>query len=437
MVILLKTSKEKSKLMGKHFTRLEKSWISYDWANSSYATIMLAAIFPVYFTSMVGNGDGDMWIGYGGAIATSISAILAPILGSFGDYKGYKKGLFAVFLVIGVLATAACAFYDSWQMLLVGYILSNIGFNGSLLFADSMLPEITTPERMNRVSAWAYSMGYIGGSTIPFVLSILLITFAGTLGIDTIVATKLSMLACSLWWAVFSLPILLDYKQYQGKKVPESGHVKSAFVSVFKTARDILKNRGLALFIVSYFFYIDGVGTVIKMSTAYGASLNIDSYGMILALLVTQLVAFPFAIIFGKLGTKYNTVNVILFAIGIYLTICLLGFYMGYGIEEGFLSTSNALIIFWILATLVGTAQGGIQALSRSYFGMIIPKERATEYFGFFDIFGRFAAVLGPAIYGLLKSTTGRSSFAILSISVFFALGGAILIYAKKYLPNK
>ncbi len=422
--------------MDKKFTRIEKSWIAYDWANSSYATIMLAAIFPVYFTGMVADGMGDMWLGYGVSIATSISAIIAPILGTFGDYKGYKKKLFSLFLALGTIATAACAFVNSWQLLLVGYVFSNIGYNGSLLFADSMLPDITTPERMNRVSAWAYSMGYIGGSTIPFVIAILLISFGENFGIDVITATKISLILCSLWWVAFSIPILKDYKQVYGKEIPEKNQVKEAFRSVIACGREIIKNRGLALFIIAYFFYIDGVGTVIKMSTTYGSSLGLDSEGMILALLVTQFVAFPCAILFSKLAGKYGALNIISFAIGIYFFICLLGFFMGFGIEEMFLTNSQALLIFWILAVLVGTAQGGIQALSRSYYGMIIPKEKAGEYFGFYDIFGRFAAVLGPTLYASTKAITGRSSFSILSITVFFLIGGILLRKAKKYLPS-
>ncbi len=423
--------------MDKKFTKLEKSWIMYDWANSSYAVIMLAAIFPVYFTSMISDGMGDMWLGFGGSIATAISAALAPVLGSFGDYKGYKKKLFAAFLILGLAATFICAIYNTWQLLLVGYVLSNIGFNGTMLFADSMLTDITTPARMNRVSSWAYSMGYIGGSTIPFVISILLITFAESIGIDTVSATKISIVICVVWWAVFSIPILKDYKQSYGKQVPEKGQVRTALVSLVNTSREIVKKRGIALFLLAYFFYIDGVGTVIKMSTAYGASLGLDSIGMIMALLVTQLVAFPFAIFFGKLASRFGTVNIIGLAIGIYMFICVLGFYMGIGVEEGFLNNSQALTIFWILASLVGTAQGGIQALSRAYFGMLIPKEKSTEYFGFYDIFGRFAAVFGPALYALAKSVTGRSSLSILSIGLFFIIGGTLLMISRKYLPSE
>ncbi len=419
------------------FTRLEKSWIMIDWANSSFATIMMAAIFPVFFTSMVADGTGDMWLGVGGSVATGVSAVISPILGSFGDFKGYKKRLFAAFTVLGLITTASCAFFNSWQLLLIGYVLSNIGFNGSALFADSMLTDITTPQRMNKVSAWAYSMGYIGGSTIPFLISILIITFGEAFGIDTITATRISIMICALWWGIFSIPILVDFEQKYGKDKPEGSIVAPALKSLKDCALDIVKNRGLTLFILSYFFYIDGVGTVIKMSTAYGASLGLDSVGMILALLVTQLVAFPFAILFSKLAYRFGTLNIIQLAIGIYFAICILGFFMGYGMEEGFLTNDQALTIFWVLAIMVGTAQGGIQALSRSFFGSVIPKEKSNEYFGFFDIFGKFAAIMGPALYAVVRSATGRSSYSIFSLIIFFAIGAILLFFAKKHLPKE
>ncbi len=423
--------------MEKKFTKLEKSWITYDWANSSFATIMMAAIFPIYFSGVVGDGNGDMWLGVGASVATAVSAVLAPILGAFGDFKGYKKRFFIVFLILGLVTTAICAIVDSWQLLLVGYALSNIGFSGSCLFYDSMLTDITTPQRMNKVSSWGYSMGYIGGSTIPFIISIIFITFGESFGVDVVTATKGSIMLCVVWWGVFSIPILRDFKQSYGKERPQGSIVKPAFISLKETVTDIFKNRGIALFILAYFFYIDGVGTIIKLATAYGASLGLDSVGMILALLVTQLVAFPCAILFSKFAYRFGTLNIIQLAIAIYFVICILGFLMGFGVEEGFFTNEQALTIFWALAFLVGTAQGGIQALSRSYFGAIIPKEKSTEYFGFYDIFGRFAAVMGPAFYSAINFITGRSSISILSIILFFAIGGVLLMIARKYLPKE
>ncbi len=420
--------------MNNKFTKQEKSWILYDWANSSYATIVLAAVFPIYFTQVcqAGNVSGDFWWGVGSSIATAIIAICAPILGAIGDYKGMKKKLLTSFLVVGLAATFLCAIVDSWQLMLVGYIISYIGFAGSNLFYDGLLTDVTTDEKMDKVSAWGFSMGYIGGSTIPFIASILLISFGGNFGINGTWAVKISLIITVLWWLVFSIPMLKNCNQRYGTDVPAKNLIKQALLSLKTTLFDIVKNKGLFMFLVAYFFYIDGVNTVIKMATAYGSTLNLDSTGMICALLVTQLVAFPCSILFSKFSTKFGTINILLISVFMYLIICATAFIMGFGTEQGFLTLGQALLLFWVLSVLVGTVQGGIQALSRSYYGRIIPKNKANEYFGLYDIFGKFSCVLGPAIYACVKGITGRSSFAILAIVILFFVAGVILIVGEK-----
>lgn len=416
--------------MKDRFTKLEKSWITFDWANSVYATIMMAAIFPVYFTSIVNdiNGNGDMWWAIGTFVATLTMAILAPILGAVADYKGMKKKLLIVFLTLGIGFTLFNAITDNWKLMLVGYVFSFIGFLGSSLLYDSFITDITTRDRMDKVSSWGYAMGYFGGSTIPFLVAIGLIM---TLDSKT-VAVKSSLIIAVIWWTIFSIPMLVNVKQkYYTEKAP-GNIVLNTFKNIKKTMLDIWNDKKILYFLLAYFFYIDGVNTVISMATAYGASLGLDTTGMILALLVTQLVAIPFAILFGRLANKYGSLNLILTAVCVYIFICILGFVMGLGIEEGFLSISEALILFWILAILVGTSQGGIQALSRSYFGKLVPPERSTEYFGFYDIFGKFAAILGPGLYGLVKALTGRSSLSILAIIVLFITGAILIIVNKR-----
>ena len=415
-------------------TKLEKSWVMYDWANSSYATIMIAAIFPVYFTSILkGVGqNGDMWWGWGTAAATLISAVLAPVLGAVGDYRGMKKKLLLSFLGLGLGFTLFNAVTNNWHLMLVGYSLSYVGFMSANLFYDSFLTDVTTPERMDRVSAWGFGMGYIGGSTIPFILSIALIMFGSSLGISNTAAVKLSLVLNVLWWGLFSIPLIKNVKQVYYTVTPPSNLIITTFKSVLKTFASIVGNRGIFLFMLAYFFYIDGVNTVINMATSYGTTLGLDSTGMILALLVTQLVAFPCAILFGRISAKKGTINIILIAICIYFIICIMGFIMGFGIEEGFLSLGQALIIFWALAVMVGTCQGGIQALSRSYFGKLVPPEKSNEYFGFYDIFGKFSAILGPLIYSTVKAATGRSSLSILAIIFLFLAGGIILLAGRK-----
>ncbi len=415
------------------FTKQEKSWILYDWANSVYATNIMAAIFPIYFTSVCGGEDtaGMQWWGYGTSLATLIVAVLAPILGSLGDYKGMKKKFFTFFMLVGVLCTLIMAIFDNWQMLLLGYVLSYIGFAGSCLFYDSFLTDVTTGDRMDKVSAWGYAMGYIGGSTIPFLLSIGILL---VMGMDNPVAVKLVVVLTSVWWGLFSIPMMRNvHQKYYLEGKPE--HMASAaFSNVGRTLRSIVQNKGLFFYLIAYFCYIDGVGTVIHMSTSYGSTLGLDTVGMILALLVTQIVAMPCSILFGRLAKRIGSVRMIGVAIAVYFLICVVGFYMGYIIEADPNATATAQTLFWMMAFLVGTVQGGIQALSRSYFSRLVPPDKSNEYFGFFDIFGKFATVVGPFLVALVTGFTGRSSFGILSLLVLFAVGGLLLFLGRNYM---
>ncbi len=411
------------------FTKQELSWIFYDWANSSHSTIIVAAILPIYFVSVAKGAGvaGDVWWGYATSVATFAMALLAPLLGSIGDFKGMKKKLFSIFLGIGVVATATIAFSDRWQLMLIGYMFSYAGFMGANLFYDSFLTDVTTADRMDRVSTYGYGLGYIGGSTIPFLFAIGIVMTGESIGISSVLAAKIAILIVVFWWSAFSIPILRNVKQTHFEERPP--HVFSgAFKRIGRTFLGIVGHKGILLFVLAYFFYIDGVNTVINMATAYGATLGLDSTGMILALMVTQLVAFPCAILFGRISKKVGTISMIAAAIGIYFVICTIGFVMG------FLPLDAAKILFWILAVMVGTVQGGIQALSRSFFGKIIPAEKSNEYFGFFDIFGKFAAVLGPFLYSTIAGLTGNSAYGILGIMVLFLIGGLIILLGRKEL---
>lgn len=421
----------------KRFTQAERSWILYDWANSAYATIIMAAVFPIYFASVAksANVSGDVWWGYGSSIATLTVAILAPILGAIADFRGMKKKLLLTFLVIGLVFTSLMALTDRWQVMLFAYVFSYIGFTGSLLFYDAFITDVTTPDRMDKVSAWGYAMGYLGGSTIPFILSIILIMFGSKIGIGATLAVKLSVGLCVAWWAGFSLPILLHVRQVHSIELPATALIGSAFKGIARTAREIIANKAMLVFVIAYFFYIDGVNTVIHMATVYGSTLGLDSTGMILALLVTQVVAVPCSIAFGRLSKRFGSINMITAAIVVYFLICLVGFYMGITVESmapG--AVAMATKLFWAMAILVGTVQGGIQALSRSFFGKLVPPSRSNEFFGFFDIFGKFAAVMGPAIYSTIATLTGRSSFGILGLIILFGIGLAIIRVGRKQL---
>lgn len=420
----------------KRFTKAEKSWIMYDWANSIYATNIMAAIFPIYF-AMQANETGNKLYGFAVSAAALVVALLAPILGAIGDFSGMKKKLFAGFLVLGLVFTAVMAAFEDWRLMLVGFILSRIGFSGSCLFYDSFLTDVTTPERMDRVSSWGYAMGYIGGSTIPFIISIAVMLLMN----QSVLSYKIAIMIVVVWWAVFSIPFLKNVKQQYSVEDAPQALAKEAFRNAWKTFKDILKDKKILFFIIAYFFYIDGVDTIISMATNYGETLGLGAIGMILALLVTQIVAVPFSILFGNLAKKVGAMRMIAIAVCVYFVITILGFFMGFNIEQAELSGGDieaalrlSSTLFWILATLVGTVQGGIQALSRSYFGQLIPPERSNEYYGFLDIFGKFSCVIGPALYAATYAATGRASLGILSIIVLF-FGGMVALFAgRKYM---
>ena len=427
-----KAGKTKLKL-----TREEKSWIMYDWANSAFATIMMAAVFPIYFTN-VANGagqSGDYWWGIGTSAAMIVVALCAPVVGALSDFIGYRKKLFSLFLALGVGFTLASAFVDHWALLLIGYALSHVGFSGSCLIYDSFLPDVTSPERMDTISGYGYAFGYIGGSTIPFLISIALITFGESFGIGASLAIKISVALTALWWGLFTIPFLTNVRQRFGVERPENQAVaRAAFTSVVRTAKKIFKDKRVFYYVIAYFFYIDGVGTVINMSTSYGATLGLNTTSMILALLVTQFVAFPCSIWFSALCRRFGALRMIRAAICEYLLICVVGFFMGFGLESGWFGVGRAVMLFWILAVMVGTVQGGIQAISRSYYCQMIPPENSGEFFGFFDVFGKFASVLGPLLYSITKGVTGRSSFSILSIVLLFLAALVVLGAGRKHL---
>lgn len=421
--------KKKNKL-----TIAEISWLFYDWANSVYATNVMAAIIPIFFISYAGGTD-TAWA-FGSSIATLIVAVLAPFLGAFADFKGMKKKFLLFFIVVGTSFTLMMAFTDNWKLMLVGYVISYFGFTGANLFYDSFLTDVTTKERMDRISSYGFAMGYIGGSTIAFLISLAIMM---VLGFENPLGPKIAIIITTVWWALFSIPILIKVKQIHYIDTPKKGILKLTLKNVWKTFISLIKNKGVFLFLLAYFFYIDGVNTVIHMATSYGTTIGLDIVGLIGALLVTQVVAIPCTLLFGGLAKRFGAMRMILAAVCMYVLICGVGFYMGYSIEsvpEIGIEHDNAIkfsqLLFFLMAILVGTVQGGIQALSRSYFGKLIPPERSNEYFGFFDIFGKFAAVMGTALYGFISLATGSAAMGIAGVSILFVLAFVILIIGRK-----
>ena len=398
----------------------EKSWILYDWANSVYATNIMAAIFPIYFGAVCESAGVDnvqVW-GYGTSAATLVVAVMGPVLGAVGDHKGMKKKLFTGFLAAGVLFTLMMAVFDQWQLLLAGYVISYIGFAGSCLFYDSFLTDVTTEERMDRVSTCGYAFGYIG-SCIPFVAGLLLILNCDTIGLPMVTATRISFVITMVWWIIMSIPL---YKNvHQQYSLPHEPHVFAAtFKRLGATFQKLAKDKRMLFFIIGYFCYIDGVYTIISMATTYGGEVGIDSNAMVLALLLTQFVAFPCSILSGTLAKKFGSMRMIKIFIVMYMAICL----FGYGLDTE--------LEFWILAVSVGICQGGIQALSRSYYGKIIPKDESSEYFGFFDVFGKFADFFGPLIISFCAYFFHNSKYGVLSLILLFAVGLILITLSEK-----
>ena len=415
--------------MLKSYTREEKSWMLYDWANSAFSAIVAAIILPVFFQSVaessgVSSVDSTAYWGYATSLGTLICAVLAPFLGTLGDFKGMKKRLFTAFMMLGVVSTFLLAVTSSWQGLLLFYILGTLGFSGSCIYYDSFLLDVTDISRMDRVSSVGYGLGYIGGSTIPLIISLVLIQFGGSFGIPTMAATKFSFFLTALWWLVFSIPMLCHVKQTHAIE-PEKNLMAHTMRNMKQTLTMIVKNKSVFFFLIAYFFYIDGVGTIIHMATVFGASCGLESMDMMVILLVVQIVAFPFAILYGKLAGRFGARSMILFGIATYIVVCFLGFNL------------KEMKDFLMLAVLVGTAQGGIQALSRSFYGKLVPAEQASEYFGFFDVFGKFSAVIGPALFGIVAQITGITNYGVLAVMLMFVVGGSVFMFLVPKNVNK
>lgn len=406
----------------KQFTKEENSWVFYDWANSAYSLIITTAVFPLYYKAAAQNAgvsaaDSTAYLGYTISIFTFILAMLGPILGTIADYQGLKKRFFAFFFALGVSFTALLAFIpsDQWLILLIIYTLSAIGSNGATVFYDAFLVDVTTDKRMNRVSARGFSFGYIG-STIPFIAIIAIIILAQSkiIPLSTASASKIAFLMTAIWWGLFTIPMFRNVRQrfYIQR---EANPIAESFKRLLKTLKEIKKYRTLFLFLLAYFFYIDGVGTVITMSTAYGTDLGIRSSDLLVILFVTQVVAAPFAILFGRLAEKFTEKKMLYAGIFAYIIVCIYAYFL------------KTTLDFWILAMLVASSQGGIQSLSRSYFAKLVPKKNANEFFGFYNIFGKFASILGPLLVSFTAQLTGNTNAGVFNLVILFIIGMIIL----------
>ena len=407
------------------YTKLERNWVMYDVGNSALV-LLNTSVVPIFFNAInTGASSADLVVAWGNAqtIASLVIAMLMPILGALADYAGNKIKFFLGFFLTGLVLCLAQAIPMSAMAFLTVYVLCTIGLNSSMTFYDAMLPDITTDERMDAVSSSGYAWGYIG-STVPFIICLALIMGGPALGVPTMLATRLSFIITGAWWLIFTLPLIRTYKQKYGReRGPQDtiGHiVGGVFSEVGHTMREIAHNKTVLVYMIAFFFYIDAVNTVISMSTSYGTQLGIDSTQLVVALLVTQFVAFPCSIIYGKLAGRFGSKTMITAAVVAYMCIV---FFAAFFLR--------AALEFWILAILVGMFQGGIQALSRSYYGKIIPKDHANEYYGFYDIFGKTASIIGTFLVATTTSLTGNASIGVLSIAILLAVALVFLLLQK------
>ena len=403
-------------------TKEEKSWVLYDVGNSAFV-LLIATIIPIYFNYLAGKaGLSDVeylaYWGYVASIVTLIIVLAGPICGALADTKGYKKPIFMISLIIGVAGCIGLGFVKNWLLFLVAFVIAKVGYSSSLIFYDSMLSDVTQDDRMDDVSAQGYAWGYIG-SCIPFVFSLILVLGAETIGISMEIAMTIAFFIIAIWWVVMSLPLLKTYRQKYYVEKP-TYVVRESFARLGRTLKNVRQEKKIFMFLLAFFFYIDGVYTIIDMATAYGAALGLDSTGLLLALLLTQIVAFPFAILFGRLSRRYESEKLIMVCIGAYLGIAVFAIFL----------TSQTQ--FWILAVLVGMFQGGIQALSRSYFTKIIPANQSGEYFGLMDILGKGASFVGTTFVGLISQLTGSVNKGVGTIALMFILGMIVFRYAVK-----
>ena len=407
-------------------TKLEKYWILYDVGNSAFV-MLVSTIIPIYFKNVASSegitlANSTAYWGYAMSVSTLIVAILGPVLGAVADTDGYKKPLFTIFLMLGVIGCAALSLPVSWIGFLVIFVFAQTGISASMIFYDAMLSDVTSDERMDLLSSHGYAWGYIG-SCIPFTASLLFILSADKIGISASVATGIAFFITALWWLLMSLPLIKNYKQLNFVVI-EKAPFSTAFKRLAGTFKDVKKHKDILIFLIAYFFYIDGVHTIIGMATSYGKDVGISDNNLLLALLLTQVVAFPFAIIFGKLSKKYKTTDLI--------KTCIIGYFL---IALFALQLDKAWE-FWFLAVCVAMFQGAIQALSRSYFAKLVPKERSSEYFGFYDIFGKGASFTGTMLMGITTQITGNSKFGVLAISFMFIIGYMVFKKAVKTYPH-
>jgi UMF1 family MFS transporter len=410
----------------KEHKRAITAWTMYDWGNSAFATTMMAAVLPIYYATLGAVGDSPAMMtsrwGFTTALAALIAAVISPILGAVADFRGSKKKFLAIFMGLGVVATALLFFPNQpgdWFIASFIFVFANIGFAGSLVYYDALLPHIARADEIDQVSSRGYMMGYIGGG-ILLAVNLVMIMFLPDLipGISAGLMTRLSFVTVAIWWFAFSIPLFKRVKEPERRIVAsEAGMsaIKVSFQRLGKTFSDLKKYRDLSLGLLAFWIYANGIGTIITMATAYGKELQFSDMTLIGTLLMVQFLAAPFAYLFGWLSKKLGIKKSIYLSLSIYTLIAIAGYFLYQEWQ------------FWVLGAAVATVQGGSQALSRSMIGRMMPKSKSAEFYGFFSVFEKFASILGPLIFAVISRIMNESRLSIASLVIFFAIGIFVL----------
>lgn len=405
-----------------------RAWAMYDWANSAFILVIITAVFPIYYEKVaadagLSSSEATKWLSYSTTGALLIVALCSPVLGAIADFLGAKKRMLAIFVTTGSVASGLLFFIESgsWIPALVLFAIGNASLFLSFVFYDSLLPHIArSDEELDRVSTGGYAVGYLG-SGLLLVALIALIQNPGWLGLaDAGMATRVGFLSVGLWWALFSVPLFLRVpeppRQVEADEKDTSSAVKVALSRLRETASELRGDykQGFAM-LVSYMIYNEGIGTIIRMGGIYAISMSFPENSVIIAILLIQFAGIPFAFLFGSLGPILGTKRAILLGVTVYAGISIVAYNM------------ETIHEFYLMAALVAMVQGGTQGLSRSLFGTLIPKHKASEFFGFFSVFAKVAGIFGPLVFGLVIEATGSIRHAILSVIVFFVVGGLLL----------
>lgn len=402
--------------------KVQRSWMLYDFGNSAFATTIMAAVLPVYYSSVAASGleEGlatSYW-GYSQSISVLIVAILAPILGAISDFSAAKKKFLQFFAFMGIVASILLAFVGEGDYILASvlFIVGSIGFSAANIFYDGFLPEVADKEDMDRVSSGGFAYGYIGGGVL-LLINILMILNPGWFGLpNTVVATQLSFASVGVWWLIFSIPLIKNIKEEKKLRVErDKSYLAIGFSRVGNTFREIKQYKQALIFLLAFWLYNDGISTIMRMATIYGAEIGIAGNDLIIALLITQFVGIPFTFFFGWLASKITAKRALYITLLTYMAITVVGYFM------------ISALHFYILAIAVGMVQGGAQSLSRSIFGRMIPANKHAEFFGFYGISSKFAAIVGPFMFAFIGQITGNSRYGIISLIVFF-IAGIILL---------